>query len=51
MMKVVFKCGENMNEYEDEFEFDDDVTDAEIQEEYERWVWEQVGDRFTWYRK
>jgi len=40
-----------MNEYEEEFEFDDNVTDKEIQEEYENWVWQEVGDRFTWYRK
>ena len=51
MITVIFKCSENMNQYEDEIEFDNDTTDEEIQEEYENWVWEQIGDRFTWYRK
>ena len=50
MVKVIFKCCENMNKYEEEFEFEDDVTDEEIQEEYADWVWSQVSDNFTWYR-
>ena len=49
-MKVIFKCSENMNQYEEEQEFDDDVTDDIIQVAYEDWVWEQVEDNFTWYK-
>ena len=51
MIKVIFKCSENMNKYEEEQEFDDDVTDEIIQEAYEGWVWEQVGDNYTWFRE
>lgn len=51
MIKIIFECSERMNEFKEEFEFDDDVTDEEIQEEYENWVWQQVGDHFCWYRK
>ena len=51
MVKVIFECCENMNHYKEEVEFPDDITDEEIGKEYENWVWEQIGDRFTWYRK
>ena len=51
MIKVIFECCENMNQYKEEVEFEDDVTDEEIEDAYEDWVWEQVGDKFTWYRK
>ena len=30
MKKVIFRCNENMNKYEEEKEFEDDVTEAEI---------------------
>lgn len=50
MVKVIFECSENMNRYKEVIEFDDDVTDDIIQDEYENWVWEQVSDNFTWYR-
>lgn len=51
MITVIFECNENMNKYKEEVEFEDNVTDKEIEEEYENWVWEQIGDRFSWYRK
>jgi len=51
MIKVVFECSENMNEHEEEFEFDDNATDKEIEEEYKEWVWNEIGDRYCWYRK
>ena len=50
MVKVIFLFIENMNRYKEVIEFDDDVTDDIIQDEYENWVWEQVSDNFTWYR-
>ena len=39
------------NRVKEEFEFDGEVTDEFIQEAYEDWVWEIVGDSFTWYEK
>lgn len=51
MVKVVFSCNENMNRYEEEMEFEDGVTDEQIEEEWKEWVWEQVGDNYSWYRK
>jgi len=51
MIKVIFKCNENMNNYKEEFEFEDDVTDEIIRGAFEDWVWEQIGDRFSWYKK
>jgi len=51
MIKVIFECSENQNEHEEEVEFEDDATDDMIQEAYEDWVWEEVGDNYSWYRK
>jgi len=51
MIKVIFECNENMNKYEEEFEFEDDVTDEIIREAFEDWVWEQIGDEFGWYKE
>lgn len=50
MIKVIFKCYENMNQYEEEYEFEDNVTDDEIEEEWKQWVWNEIGDRFGWRR-
>lgn len=50
MIKVIFECYENMNEYQEEMEFEDGVTDKEIVEEYSQWVWNQIDDRFGWHR-
>jgi len=51
MFTVIFKCSENMNQHKKEVEFDDDTTEEEIQAEYIEWVWQEVGDRYCWYRK
>lgn len=51
MKKVIFKCGENMNHYEEEMEFDDNTTEEEINEAWLNWVLEQVLDNYTWYYK
>lgn len=48
---IIFKCSENMNNYKEEFEFEDDATEEEIQEAFVDWVWNQVGDNYTWYEK
>lgn len=50
MIKVIFSCSENMNKHKDEMEFDDDITDEEIEKEFVEWVWNEVGDHYTWYR-
>jgi len=51
MFTVIFRCDENMNQHEEERRFDDDATEEEIQTEYVEWVWQEVGDRYRWYRK
>lgn len=30
------------------FEYADDVTKEEIEEDCENWVWNQIGDKFWW---
>ena len=50
-MIIIFRCCENMNDYEDEIEFNDNTTDEEIEEEYKEWVWNQISDNFYWYKK
>lgn len=40
-----------MNKYEEEVEFEDNATDEEIHGYYVEWVWQKVGDNFTWYKK
>ena len=40
-----------MNKFEEEFEFDDDATEEEINDEWVRWILEQAIDHYTWYEK
>lgn len=51
IVKVIFECYENRNEYQEEMEFENGVTDDEIEEEWKQWVWNQVRDNFSWRRK
>jgi len=51
MIKVKFACTENMNRFEEEMEFEDNVSDKDIEEAFVDWVWEQVGDHYYWERK
>jgi len=51
MIKVIFECYENRNEHQEEIEFEDNVTDEEIEKEYVEWVWNEIGDNYCWYRK
>lgn len=51
MVTVVFECYENMNEYKEEFEFEDDITNEKIEKEFTEWVWEQIRDNFGWRRQ
>ncbi len=32
----------------DIIEYDDDITDEQIQEDFEEWVWNEIGDKFYW---
>lgn len=50
MAKVIFERFEIRNECQEEMEFEDGVTDEEIEEEWKEWVWEQIGDNFGWHR-
>ncbi len=51
MIKVIFECYENRNEFQEEIEFEDDVTDEEIEAEWKEWVWNQIRDDYGWRRK
>lgn len=52
MKKIVFSYSKGWNDlFEEEFEYEDDVTDQEIDEHFEEWIWEQIGDRCHWYEK
>jgi hypothetical protein len=48
LIKAIFACTENQNQYKEEVEFEDGTTDAEIEEEFNEWVWDKVGDHFYW---
>lgn len=48
--RVVFSWNRDYNDTVDEVvEFDMDTPDETIEEEYEQWVWDKIGDIFTWY--
>jgi hypothetical protein len=51
MKQIVFRCSEIMNHYEEVFEFEDDATEEDINAEFSEWVWNEVGDRFSWFEK
>ena len=49
---IVFSYNRGWNDViEDEFEFDFEATDEDIADDFERWVWEQVGDNVGWLEK
>lgn len=37
--------------FEEVMELDKDTTEEEINEIYVAWVFEQIGDKFTWYEE
>ena len=51
MIKVIFKCSESRNNHQEEIEFEDDVTEEEIEDEFKEWVWNEIGDHYCWYKK
>lgn len=51
---IIFKHRDGLRRddyYEEEFEFEDDATEEEINEAYINWIIQEVGDNFTWYEK
>ncbi len=54
MKKITFSHSYGHGEYnkvKETVEFDDDVTQKVIQEEFEAWVWERIGDTVGWYEE
>ncbi|WP_175405253.1 hypothetical protein [Paenibacillus polymyxa] len=51
MKRVIFyrNPGPGSQPYSQVLEFDDAATEADITEAYEEWVWQEVGEQFTWY--
>lgn len=49
MKKIKFEFLEGWNQTTEEiFEFEDDITDEEIELEYELWLWNLIGDKCNW---
>ena len=49
---IIFKHNDGFNNIiEDEFEFDDNATDEEINEQYIDWMIELITDYCTWFEK
>lgn len=52
MRHIVFEYTKGWNDVESVVvEFEDDVTDQEINEEFENWVWGLIGDSVTWFEE
>lgn len=52
MRKITFEYTKGWNNVEkEEIEFEDNVSDEEIQNEFENWVWGIIGDSVTWYEE
>lgn len=50
-MKTVVFEGYSINlgrSVTEEREYESHVTNEEIQDDYEQWVWELIGDYFSW---
>lgn len=44
MRKFIFR----FDQYAEEVEFEDDITEEEIEEEYQEWVLNWISDRTEW---
>lgn len=52
MIKVLFKYDRHWNDtVVEEFEFEDDIKDEEIDKEFEEWVWGLIQDKVYWERE
>lgn len=50
MRKITFEWNQGRGKTTREtMEFKDEATEDEIQKEFERWAWEQIGDNFSWH--
>lgn len=50
-MRITFEFQDGYGEQnlnKETVEFEDDTTDDEIQEEFEEWVWQFIGDNVCW---
>ncbi len=45
MRKFIFR----FEQYEEEVEFEDNITEEEIEEEYQEWVLNRINDRTEWF--
>ena len=51
MKKIQFEYQKgwgDQNRLKEIVEFDDDVTEEEIEKEFQDWVWDKVGDYVCW---
>lgn len=49
---IVFSYTKGWNdEIKEEMEFDVDASEEEIEQAFEDWVWEHIGDMVHWYDK
>jgi hypothetical protein len=49
---IIFTYSRGWNDViEEEFEYEEDVTEEEIQKDFEEWVWNEIGDLFNWHEK
>jgi len=52
MKKIVFEYSKGWNDtIIDILEYKDNVTEEEIQQDFEEWVWNIIGDSMTWYEE
>jgi hypothetical protein len=46
---IIFKHYRGWNDViEEEFEYEEDVTDEQINKDFEDWIWNEIGDSFSW---
>lgn len=49
---IIFSYTKGWNDViKEEVEFDVDVTDDEIEQAFQAWVWGYIGDNVNWYDK
>ena len=46
--RFIHCAGVQRGERSEIVEFDDDATEEEIQANFEEWVWQEIGDEFTY---
>lgn len=52
MKKITFEWQRGLGKHDkvtEVVEFDDEDTEEMIDESFQEWVWDKIGDRFTWY--